>query len=1116
MARVADRPVVEGTVTLLFTDLVGSTELLSRIGDEAAENVRRAHFRLLRDAVRARGGHEVKNLGDGLMVAFPSAADAVRCSIEMQQAVARHNLRADEVVLAVRVGLHVGEPVRDEDDYFGTPVVVAQRLCDSAQGGEIVASHLVRALVGSGAGVVFTELQPRELKGLLEPVAACTVLWDPTPGPLAIPVMLKFEDAAPFVNREQDLARLTAMWRRAEGGERQLAFVVGEPGIGKSRVASQLATTAAAHGIVLYGRNDEETLVPYQPFIEAVRPYLLSLPESILAGELATETAFVSRLMPELVERVGLSGLAASSEDPATERYRLFEAITVILDHAATTAPVLLVLDDMHWADKPTVLLLRHLIRSPRPQRLFLLATYRDTEVGPDRPLSSALADLRRDHRYDRIRLRGLALDDVAELTGEWGDAELARVVGKALFDETEGNPFFVEETLRHLAESGAIRQEDGRWMADANAADFTIPEGIREVVTRRLARLPDAARRVLSVAAVMGADFELRPLAAVVDLDETTVLDALDAGVAAQVIIEAPGAVDRYVFAHTLIRRTLHDDMSTTRRVRLHRRIAEAIEARSDGASDRRLAQLAYHFGEAAVTGDVDKAVTYAMAAGNRAVELLSYEEAVDHFRAALQAVDLADPDAAAWTRRSDVLMALGDAAWRAGDQATMRRSFAEVAAVARRAGDADRLARAALGYGGGLGGYGQTVRADPDLIELLEDGLAVVGPEPTPLRVRLLGRLATELYYTPQVERRVAMAEEAVTIARALADPAVLCVALISREAATWGPDRPATARLAACDEIVELSKLSGERHLGLEARALRMDALIVLGDIEGADEEHEARSREAEALRMPQYLSDQFTYPAARALLAGDFAEAQRLADRTVEAADPVYTETVLTLFGAQVICLHWLRGQLDGLQPMVHDFAERFPWIPAFRAAEAFVLAETGDTDEASRIVAALSPDGFAAIPRDGIWNIAMWTLANTAVRLGDRELAARVYDQLIPVADNSVALGASMYLGPARTPLGMLAALLDRVDDATTHFETAIERLRALGARPFLAFALAEYALALRRAGSARDAEAQALAAEAAGLAVELGMTRVLADLSTAGLASSPEDPQKNP
>jgi tetratricopeptide (TPR) repeat protein len=250
------------------------------------------------------------------------------------------------------------------------------------------------------------------------------------------------------------------------------------------------------------------------------------------------------------------------------------------------------------------------------------------------------------------------------------------------------------------------------------------------------------------------------------------------------------------------------------------------------------------------------------------------------------------------------------------------------------------------------------------------------------------------------------------------------------------------------------------------------------------------------------MPQYLSDVFTYPAARAILAGDFAEAQRLADRTVESAEPIYTETTLTLFGAQVILLHWLRGQLDGLATVVHDFAERFPWIPSFRASEAFVLAETGALDEAREVLDPLIRDNFAVLPRDGIWPVGMWALSGAVVRLEDRATAQQLYELLEPVADCTMALGASMYLGPAAAPMGALATLLERYDIAAAHFEQALDHTRRVGARPFEAHAEYAYARLLRRRGGPGDSErAVTLEARARATATELGMAGLLTDLA---------------
>src|SRR5437588_8355606 len=261
-----------GVVTLLFTDLVGSTELLAHLGDDDAEALRRTHFRLLRQAVTAHGGEEVKNLGDGLMVAFPSAVGALQCAVAMQQAVARHNRSADQP-LAVRAGLHVGEPILDEADYFGTSVVVAKRLCDQAEGGQILASDLVRALVGTRGGFRFKDVGPLALKGLAEPTGACEVLWEPLAAAApSLPAALAGDE--PFVGRQPELRELEGAWKRVADGYRQVVLVAGEPGIGKTSLARQLAHRAQGTGTVLYGRCDEEALTPYQPFVEALTHYL--------------------------------------------------------------------------------------------------------------------------------------------------------------------------------------------------------------------------------------------------------------------------------------------------------------------------------------------------------------------------------------------------------------------------------------------------------------------------------------------------------------------------------------------------------------------------------------------------------------------------------------------------------------------------------------------------------------------------------------------------------------------------------------------------------------------------------------------------------------------------
>src|SRR5438067_4046840 len=478
-----------GVVTLLFTDLVGSTELLERLGDDAAEEVRRTHFRLLRDAVTNAGGEEVKNLGDGLMTVFPSAVEAVRCAVSMQQAVQRHNEHGNDP-LSVRVGLHVGEPIRDEGDYFGTPVVVARRLCDVASGGQILASQLARDLVGSRGEFVFESAGPMALKGLAEPVPAFEVRWEPYgAAQLELPPALTVAPTSPFVGRAAERARLTVAWKHAADGERQLVLLGGEPGIGKTRLATEAALEAHdAGGTVLFGRCDEENLVPYQPFVEALRHYVTQSPLETLRLDVGDQAAQISRLVPDLERR-----LRAVVVDAEADRYRMFEATTSFLAALSARTPLLLLLDDLHWADKPTLLLLRHLVRSPRLHDVLFIGTYRETDLARTHPLSEMLADFHREPAVARVSLRGLDGGEIPALLEAIIQHSLGRrghALAAALVRETEGNPFFIQAILLHLVEAGRVFQREGIWTFDVEIDQLAIPQGVREVIGRRLNRL--------------------------------------------------------------------------------------------------------------------------------------------------------------------------------------------------------------------------------------------------------------------------------------------------------------------------------------------------------------------------------------------------------------------------------------------------------------------------------------------------------------------------------------------------------------------------------------------------------------------------------------------------
>ena len=491
-----------GTVTLLFTDLVGSTELLGKLGEEGAEAVRRAHFRLLRAAVVGRGGEEVKNLGDGLMVVFDSAVDAVSCAAAMQRSVQRHNEDGTGTRIDVRIGLHVGEPIRDEGDFFGTAVVVAKRLCDAAAGGQVLASHVVRELVGSREGLRFGAPREVMLKGLDTPLTAFELIGGSSTNPsVPLPPPLASRSRVEFVGRDVELARLTQVWERVKAGQRRLAVVSGDAGIGKSRLASELCQLTHAHGGgVMFGRCDEETLIPYQPFVEALGHYVATCPLDELGSQVSADRGELQQLAPGLLDRLpGLSRALAGN--PEGERYRLFESVASFLHEASSPRrPLVFVIDDAHWADRPSLLLLKHIMRSATQSALLILTTCRDSELAAGHPLAELLADLRRDELVDSVGLSGLDEPGVGQLIGAWGGHEPPSVFAHAVTEETEGNPFFVQEVLRHLAEAGVIFEEGGRWNSRLAIAEMGIPQGVRDVIGRRLSRLSPQSRRSLSL----------------------------------------------------------------------------------------------------------------------------------------------------------------------------------------------------------------------------------------------------------------------------------------------------------------------------------------------------------------------------------------------------------------------------------------------------------------------------------------------------------------------------------------------------------------------------------------------------------------------------------------
>ena len=778
-----------GTVTLLFTDLVGSTELLDNLGDDQAEHLRRLHFGLLREVALSHAGQEVKSLGDGLMVAFASSLDAAACAIGIQRAVEQRNRRDGSVRLSVRIGLHVGEPIRDEDDYFGTSVVVAKRLCDRAEGGQIIASELLRQLIGGRGGFSFRPVGSLSLKGLTRPVSACELGWEPI-GEQRIPLPAELHrPQATFVGRQAEMAAIEKAWDQVRAGRAATVVVAGDPGIGKTRLVAEFCERAHSSGAaVLLGRSTEETLAPYQPFIEALRHYASSCPADELLLQIGPRRAMLAKLVPELAATEGPTVHDRAETPGEGERYELFDAVASLLREVASSRPTILVLDDVHWADGSTLMLLRYVARAVGEAPLLILGTYRETEVPEGHPLSDTLAELRRARALTMVSLAGLDTDHVAVLIQERG-AQLAEGVVHAVARRTEGNPFFVEEV---------VRQIDGD-------LELVLPESVKDLLLRRLRRLDDPARRALAACAVLGPEIELDVLERVLEATGDELLELMELAVAERVLVESSDAIGRYAFAHALIRETIYEQLSATRRARMHQRAGEALEALRTDRLDRYAEQLAHHFVRA---GDEGKSFEYRLRAARAAARVNATHSAIAHYDAAAETGGRLGLSAAIDDRMRRMLVERGWLRYVAGDVEGCLADYECALEAARSAGDvrveADVLDRWAF-----IDKLADAERSEAQHREALAIAQELGDSQ---LQIRVLSRLSLLLSNQLDLEGAVRLGHRALELARGSGDERDRALAMDALKLAALQlgePDR----LLELTAELEAIERRSGE---------------------------------------------------------------------------------------------------------------------------------------------------------------------------------------------------------------------------------------------------------------------------------------------------------------
>jgi DNA-binding winged helix-turn-helix (wHTH) protein/tetratricopeptide (TPR) repeat protein len=902
-----------------------------------------------------------------------------------------------------------------------------------------------------------------------------------------------------FVGREAVMQELRAELDEVLAGRGRVAMLAGEPGIGKTRTSEELAREARQRGaLVAEARCHEGEGVPaFWPWVQILRALVKDLPGPRLREQLGAGAPDIAPLVPELCQR--LPDLPHSvALDSEQARFRLFDSISIFLVNVSRVRPLLLLLDDLHWADEPSLRLLHFLVRGMRAARVGLLGTYRDVEVRRQHPLAQLLGLMAKEPHFRRILLRGLAEPDVARFIQETTGRATPEGLVRAVFEMTEGNPFFVCETVRLLDAEG--RLQDGA----AETWSVSLPQSVREVIGRRLDRLSTESNRVLGLAAMMGREFSVGVLEQVAELSRDALLERLDEAVAAGIVSDhatrvagaAPLPLGHYAFSHALIREALYEETSGPQRVRLHRRIAEVLEASYARAAESHLPELAHHFFEAAPGGDVERAVDYGVRAAQQALELLAWEEGVAHYERVLEVEELMVP--ADDARRGELVLGLGQALWRAGLYPRARETFRQAIELARRQGDGRMLACAALGMGGWpqfrfddpLGGPGEEYRA------LLGEALDRVGQEEVALRAQLVSRLADQ----NEMEARDRYSEEAVTLARESGDPDALFGALYARLTALLGPD-DTRRRLEAADEFLALAVRSRSKEKIFVARESRIRSLLALGEIQAADREIATSHELAEELRLPVYRHSVSRFHLARALADGRFEEVERLNHLIHELgreADDVGAEF---LYALVTLWLHYSRGELHRRRELVAEILKRVSFLrPTSGAMAAFLYAEIDEPARARSHLEELAAGGFEDVPRNENWLITLALAAEACAELGDAERAAILYDRLLPYAGLIVShLHLRIYLGSMEAVLARLAATRGERELASAHYEAALEAARRMGTRPHLARTEYEYArllLGTDRVGSGAG-RARELLASSARTARELGMKGLL-------------------
>lgn len=914
--------------------------------------------------------------------------------------------------------------------------------------------------------------------------------------PIPLPMALTAAEPVPFVARPRPWARLHEAWRAVEeDGARRLVLVGADAGTGKTRLLTEFARAAHARGAaVLYGTCSETAAAPYQPFAEALGHVVATRDATGLARLCGTRAGELGKVLPALAAK--LPAAARTGGDPDGERFRLFAAVTGVLDDLAAERPLLVVLDDLHWAGRPTLHLLDHLCRGAAPVRTLVVGLHRSTPAEVGAPWRESAPELRRLTGTERVVLEPFDRAGVAHFveaaTGHRLHVGLHPVVD-LLWEETDGNAFLLGERWQHLVETGHLVRPAGRWRIERPLHDLVSPDSVRDVVDARVARLPAATRDLLTVAAVLGTTFSLAVLGAATGVGPRPVLDDLEPALHAGLVLET--GPDGYRFVHALVRRSVYDGMSAATRRTHHAALADALEQlRGAGA----VGEVAHHLAAAVPVAEPARAVAAARRAARAALISVAHDDAARHLSRVLPVV----PPGRV---RAEVLLELADARMRAGDVAAALHCCVEASELARRLDEPDLVVAAALAHDeanwrGALPGHAT--------VALLEEAVPYAADEAS--RVLLRAARGRALAFAGRGELGREVAEAALAAARALGDVAAIRTAYAALLFAPWTPVSTARQTVAA-RELVAFAREVDDPESELWALDKLLYGLVITGALDEVRALLDPHTRLAERLGQPLFRVLDLQ---VRALLAsgdGRLDEAERLAEQAEEESRFLSANDAAGGYGVQMFSIRRDQDRLDEARPMVEAVVRFGHQAQAWRPALAALYAELGLLEAAARELAHLVHDGSVhGVPRDALWWGSLSYLADACTATSDRDAAAVLHREFLPAAGLVVQVGTFLAAyGAVDRYLGDLAAVLGRTAEAHRRFRAALELERAAGMPAWVARTSLSYGRFLAGRSPARADEADRLLRTAADLAARHGLTAV-GRLAAAGLERLPD------